>query len=244
MSGVDWSKDNLIVSCGHDRNAYVWTLTEGEWKPTLVILRISRAATSVKWCPSGKKFAVTSGAKVVPVCHYEQDNDWWVSQLIKKHKSTVLDVDWHPNSKFIVTGSTDFKCRVFSAYMSEVEEDTEAEHWGSIFPKHNKFGALLAEFDQAYGWVQSVAWAPSGFAVGFVAHDSTVHFAHFSSGSEPSVVSLSHNLLPFMTIKFLGDNTAVAGGFDFNPMLFVNKGGNDQPDWYDLTRLLIMKGIR
>ena len=47
----------------------------------------------------GNKFAVTSSAKVVPVCHYEQGNDWWVSKTIKKHKSTVLALDWHRNNK-------------------------------------------------------------------------------------------------------------------------------------------------
>jgi len=37
-----------------DRNAYVWTFAKGEWKPTLVILRINRAATCVKWSPLGR----------------------------------------------------------------------------------------------------------------------------------------------------------------------------------------------
>ena len=37
-----------------DRNAYVWTLQgNGTWAPTLVILRINRAATCVKWSPLG-----------------------------------------------------------------------------------------------------------------------------------------------------------------------------------------------
>lgn len=37
-----------------DRNAYVWTIDDkGKWKPTLVLLRICRAATCVKWSPNG-----------------------------------------------------------------------------------------------------------------------------------------------------------------------------------------------
>ena len=70
--------------------------------PTLVILRINRAATSVKWSPDGRKFAVASGAKCVPVCHYEASNDWWISKMIKNHKSTVLCLDWCPNSKVCI----------------------------------------------------------------------------------------------------------------------------------------------
>jgi hypothetical protein len=35
------------------------------WKPTLVLLRINRAATYVKWSPNEDKFAVASGARYV-----------------------------------------------------------------------------------------------------------------------------------------------------------------------------------
>ena len=31
----------------------MWTFGGGEWKPSLVILRINRAATTVKWSPLG-----------------------------------------------------------------------------------------------------------------------------------------------------------------------------------------------
>ncbi|XP_070183138.1 actin-related protein 2/3 complex subunit 1A-like [Littorina saxatilis] len=54
VSGIDWApKSNRIVTCGADRNAYVWTLQDGKWKPHLVILRINRAATCVQWSPQG-----------------------------------------------------------------------------------------------------------------------------------------------------------------------------------------------
>lgn len=82
-----------------DRNAYVWTLTGSVWKPALVILRINRAATMVKWSPNGKsvmlmyveevmlmgnlvsfvenKFAVGSSARLISVCYFEKENNWW-----------------------------------------------------------------------------------------------------------------------------------------------------------------------
>ncbi|XP_065177109.1 actin-related protein 2/3 complex subunit 1A-like [Sycon ciliatum] len=57
VRGVDWApKSNQIVTCGDDRNAYVWTQQDdGTWKPMLVLLRINRAATCVKWSPNGKQ---------------------------------------------------------------------------------------------------------------------------------------------------------------------------------------------
>ncbi|KAK4693293.1 actin related protein 2/3 complex, subunit 1A/1B, partial [Lecanoromycetidae sp. Uapishka_2] len=35
-----------IVTCSQDRNAYVWEPSPSGWKPTLVLLRINRAATT------------------------------------------------------------------------------------------------------------------------------------------------------------------------------------------------------
>lgn len=52
------SKHACVVMCElvcQDRNAYVWCLNEeGKWKPTLVLLRINRAATCVRWSPQGR----------------------------------------------------------------------------------------------------------------------------------------------------------------------------------------------
>jgi actin related protein 2/3 complex subunit 1A/1B len=79
VSGLDWSPaSNKIVSCSHDRNAFVWTFdaAQNKWLPALVILRIERAALDVKWSVDGSRFAVTSGAKCVPVCIYEGASDW------------------------------------------------------------------------------------------------------------------------------------------------------------------------
>jgi actin related protein 2/3 complex subunit 1A/1B len=109
VTGIDWTSTpdyNALVSCSQDRNAYVWESDgSGKWNPTLVILRISRAATDVKWSPNAKKFAVSSAAKAVSICYYENENNWWISKHIKKGiKSTVLCVEWHPESYLVATG--------------------------------------------------------------------------------------------------------------------------------------------
>lgn len=55
------------------------------------------------------------------VCYFEEDNDWWISKHIKKHKSTVLGVSWHPSNVLLATASSDFKCRIFSAFIKGVD---------------------------------------------------------------------------------------------------------------------------
>jgi actin related protein 2/3 complex subunit 1A/1B len=101
----------------------------------LVLLRINRAATCVKWSPEENKFAVGSGARLISVCYFEADNDWWVAKHIKKPiKSTITAIDWHPNNCLLAAGSSGFKVRVYSAYVKDIEEKPSATPWGSKMP--------------------------------------------------------------------------------------------------------------
>jgi len=231
VCGLDWChQTNLLVSCGQDRNAYVWRhdAKTNEWKPTLVILRINRAATSVKWSPLGNKFAVTSGAKCVPVCHFEQSNDWWISKMIKKHKSTVTSLAWCPNNKFIVTGSCDMKTRVFSAYIAGLDAEQD-DGFGEVWADQHKFGEVLLELENAKAWVNTVAWSPSGFRLAFAGHGSTMHFVQILAGSAPLVQTLNVPCLPFLDIAFANDNNVLAVGYDRNPTLFTASGSDAEP---------------
>lgn len=240
VSAIDWNpKTNLIVTSGHDRNAYVWKYDESskDWKQTLVILRINRAATGVKWSPNGDKFAVTSGAKCVPVCHFEESNNWWISKMIKGHKSTVLTLDWCPNNKFVVTGATDFKCRIFSAFIKNIDNESD-DGYGSLWPKQHEFGECLAEFDQAKAWVNGVSWAPNGWKVAFVGHGSTLHTVDLKNvGSKSAVQTIFSRYLPYLNVQFLSDNSLLATGFDSNPTVYVNTGSDDAPQWVEKERL-------
>jgi len=221
VTGIDWAKkSNRIVSCSEDRNAYVWTWKDNTWKPTLVILRINRCATDVKWSPLENKFAVASGAKCVSVCYFEEENDWWVSKHIKKHKSTVLKVDWHPNNVLLATASSDFKCRVFAAFIKGVDQGTPNTPFGSKLV----FGEVFAELDQTMGWVQSVQWSPSGNKLAFCGHDSTLCVADVSSGN-PRVETVKFADLPFKDLLWTSEEGIVCVGHDCNPTFFQNKGG-------------------
>merc|ERR1712212_581275 len=213
VNGIDWAPEsNRIVSCGADRNAYVWVEQDGKWKPTLVILRINRAATYVKWSPKEDKFAVASGARLISICYFEGENNWWVSKHIKKPiRSTVLSVDWHPNNVLLAASSTDFKSRVFSTYIKEIESKPEATPWGKKMP----FGALMAEYSNGGGgWVHCVAFSPSGNKIGWVAHDSSISVACAGS-TEVSVLKLKD--LPLLSCVWLSENTLVSAGHSFNP---------------------------
>jgi actin related protein 2/3 complex subunit 1A/1B len=221
ISAVDWDPvSNRIVTCSHDRNGFVWTYDDAEqrWRPSLVILRIDKAAMDVRWSPDGNKFAVASSAKTIPVCHYMADQDWWVSKMIKKHKSTVTSVAWHPNSQVLATGSTDFKCKVWSARIEECDDSPDAGVFGASRP----FSEVYYEFS-SQGWIHDVAWSPNGNVLAFVGHDSSAHFVTFG-GSDPVQQSIRFSDMPLQTIAFISDSALVGGGHDNNPFLFSSDG--------------------
>jgi len=236
VTGIDWDPiHNRIVTCSQDRNAYVWTWTketdknetgqvetiEG-WKPTLVILRINRAATQVKWSPKGDKFAVASGAKCISICYFEKDNDWWVSKHIKKPiRSTVLSIDWHPNNVLIAAGSTDFKARVFSGYIKGVDDKPDSSSWGSKLP----FGDMFGEFS-AGGWVHDVAFSPDGECVAFTSHDSSLSVCSGPEAAKAVNATFRSTSLPFTHLLWVTGKSIIAAGHDANPTLFSFDGTN------------------
>lgn len=51
-----------------------------------------------------------SGAKLVSVCYYDAEGQWWIAKQIKsKIRSTVASIHWHPNNVLLAVGSCDFK---------------------------------------------------------------------------------------------------------------------------------------
>jgi actin related protein 2/3 complex subunit 1A/1B len=221
VMGIDWAPNtNRIVTCAVDRNAYVWTQGEDKkWKPTLVLLRINRAATCVRWSPLENKFAVGSGARLISICYFESENDWWVSKHIKKPiRSTVTSLDWHPNNVLLVCGSTDYKVRVFSALIKDIEQQTEATPWGPRKP----LGSMLAEFKNTGnggGWIHAVSFSADGNRICWVGHDSAITIADANDGG----VSIKQRteFLPFLCCEWISPSSVVVCGHSCFPLIYT-----------------------
>ncbi|XP_027342320.1 actin-related protein 2/3 complex subunit 1B-like [Abrus precatorius] len=218
ISGIDWSaRSNRIVTASHDRNSYVWNLEGSEWVPTLVILRLNRAALCVEWSPKENKFAVGSGAKTVCICYYEQENNWWVSKLIRKrHDSSVTSVSWHPDNILLATTSTDGKCRVFSTFIKGVDAKDSKKGTSS----DSKFGELIVQLDLSSSWTFGVKWSPSGNTLAYVGHNSMIYFVD-DVGPSPLAQNVLFRDLPLRDVLFVSERTVIGVGFDCNPMVFA-----------------------
>ena len=138
--------------------------------------------------------------------------------MVKKHKSTVLCCAFHPtNGQLMATGSSDFKCRIFSTFDADV--DGTVVNSGP-FLQPVEFGEVYAELS-AQGWVNAVAWSPSGESLAFAGHDSTLHVASFGGTGSPVVRVLQLRGLPLSCLVFLTEKAIVGAGYDFEPLVFT-----------------------
>jgi len=220
VTGIDWAPNtNKIVTCSSDRNAYVWeSLGDNQWSPVLVLLRISRAATTVKWSPQENKFAVGSAARQVCVCYYEERQKCWVSKHIKKPiKSTVTCVTWHPGNFILGVGSSDNHCRVYSAWIKDIEEKGD-KPWGSKM----SFGSCLMSY-KCSGWVTACSFDASGQHLAFTGHDPTLQIAE-AQNPEPTIYYGGQ--LPFCTLEWSSDCNLIAAGHDRAVFSFSYNGSN------------------
>ncbi len=289
ISGVDWcAATNKIVTCSHDRQAFVWNYVEGDaaalllpqqldvtekpnaaviatasatsgnavvppklftrptssastassakvgaasvvgaWKPQVVVLNINRAALDVRWSPDGQKFAVASGAKVVMICSFDSANDWWISKPAKKHKSSALTVAWHPNGQVLASVATDYRCRIMSAFLEDVDTSGPdgAQFGGNSLPE---VGEVVAEFEVTRAWLNDCCWSASGTSLAFVGHDSMLHVATYPSNTssggaidDPIIQSIKCPTLPGTRVLFLSETLLVVAGHGMNPELFT-----------------------
>lgn len=138
----------------------------------------------------------------------------------KKFKSTVLCCAFHPtNAQLLATGCADFKCRVYSTFIADVD-GTNVD--AGPFTSTNgpvEFGETYCELS-SNGWVNAVAWAPSGNTLAYTSQDSTLYVATFGVAAEPPVQIIRLRHLPLCSLIFIAENVIAGAGHDFNPALY------------------------
>ena len=133
--------------------------------------------------------------------------------LKKPIRSTITTVGWHPNSVLLAAGSTDAHARVFSSFIKGVDERPEASVWGERLPFNTVCGEYL---NNSAGWIHSVAFSPSGDALAFAAHDSSITVVYPNGADQPpkAIVAVTTQLLPFMSLIWSGEDEIIAAGYD------------------------------
>jgi len=233
ISSVDWSPiTNKIVTCSHDRNAYVWTLDEKEniWRKDLVLLKLKRAATYIRWSPDGTRFIVATGTNKVRLCEYDQTENWWKSFTLSHKDPTGLTCEWVNNVHFVLT-TTSRHCFYMTTNTDEADEIAAKTKKS----KKDKKPVFFSDSWPSQGWTNAAAASPSGNWIAYTSQDSYIRFIKKEEigAEDPPVHKLNINGLPLLSIAFINDNTLIGAGFDCSPRLFFRT--DDQ--WEDLGLL-------
>ncbi|PRW57017.1 actin-related 2 3 complex subunit 1A [Chlorella sorokiniana] len=237
-----------LVSASHDRNAFVWTQQpsdcssgdgnagggkqQEQWRPEMVITKLSKAGLCCAWAPGGRKFALGASERAVDVCYHNEAKDVWAPRLIKKkHGSAVMAVAWHPSGLVLATASADGKLRLFNAAVPEVDGQPDAAALAG-----SRFGDCLLELPLAGGWGLAAAFSPDGSCLAVASQGSQltllsgIDLQDLSSldaaeaEAAGRVQQLALPCLPLKCVAFLSDGMLAGGGFDYRPVLCSRQG--------------------
>ena len=119
----------------------------------------------------------------------------------------------------LAAGSTDSHARVFSGFIKGIDERPEPSVWGERLPFNTVCGEYL---NDSAGWIHAVSFSPSGDALAFAAHDSSITVVYPSAPEQPprAMISISTQSLPFTSLIWSGEAEIIAAGYDCEPYRF------------------------
>lgn len=123
----------------------------------------NRAILSGGWSRNGKKFAIGAASHKAFIGYYEETQGWWFCDKIRGFKSSVVAVELHPSGRVVATGSTDFSFKLISCYIEHVDK---GDNYKGVYEDVKDFGDILFVYS-GQGWVEALAWSPSGQQITF-----------------------------------------------------------------------------
>ena len=100
-----------------------YNTTKSAWTPDLVNFKVKVSILDVKWSKRGDKFVTTTGSKLVSTGYYDDELKMWNCKSMKDHKSSVTCAKFDNSGMFILSGSTDLKAIISSAYIPEIDKN-------------------------------------------------------------------------------------------------------------------------
>lgn len=231
VSGISWCPvNNRLLTCALDRTAFVWAQEAGEnakpsdrWEKQTVLLdtQMKSGFTACSWSLSGNKIYVSCATDAFAVGKYDPTCDWWRCMAFETHCSAVTALAPSPAcDTLLATGSTDQTVKMVSTFTKSIDDAAS---------RLDKCGAELAVFDVG-GWVNALAWNSEGTSLAVAAHDSTVTVFYGASPTDFSqwgsqLIRLRQ--LPLRSLAFVADDVLAGAGFDFYPLVFGLKDGQE-----------------
>ena len=219
VSGLDWCHfSNEILSCSHDKTAFVWQYSNKKWISSNVVATTKLGYLCCKWNKTGSKFCAGTSAKHLFIGYYNTSSNWWMCMNIKVHKSSVCCCEIDPTSLFVISGSSDMRVYVSSCYIPQVDDSQLTD---ATKPLAQKFGDVIYEFKPG-SWLNSVAWNNSG-SLGFASSQNATIAVLDKNKKETELIKCDHS--PANLIVPNGDDSFYAVCYDRHIYEYKLTGG-------------------
>lgn len=111
VKSVDWSRDHKwLASCGRDKSVWIWEKVDGGEFECVALLQGKNAHSQdvkfVKWHPISSILFSASYDDTVKVWK-EAGDDWYCSETLTSHASTVWGIAFNATGRRMVTSSDD-----------------------------------------------------------------------------------------------------------------------------------------
>jgi len=129
VKSVSWSRDgNLLASCGRDKTVWIWERVNNREYECLALLQgkhgHSQDVKSVRWHPSPSLQILISVSYDDSIKIWKEDNgDWYSSETLTGHGSTVWAVAVDQSGRRLVTSSADKSVMLWQCQNSETFSD-------------------------------------------------------------------------------------------------------------------------
>jgi WD40 repeat protein len=110
IMSLDWHpKTNLLLSASADRGIIVWKPQGDSFTPQIGMNQEKKAHLHATWNHRGDKFCVGSSSGHVYLAEFNENNNFWVAQPIKKkpvHKASVVCVRFDSQSGRVIASAS------------------------------------------------------------------------------------------------------------------------------------------